>query len=115
MAKIVSLGEILVEIMADTVGNGFLEPIALTGPFPSGAPTIFISQAARMGADTAYVSAVGNDDFGRINLNAKTFQFQLARAMARRKALDATTIEDMGRDWQQGMDILRARYLPKLA
>jgi sugar/nucleoside kinase (ribokinase family) len=69
MAKIVSLGEILVEIMADTVGNGFLEPIALTGPFPSGAPTIFISQAARMGAETAYVSAVGNDDFGRINVN----------------------------------------------
>ena len=69
MTKIVSLGEILVEIMADTPGNGFLEPISLTGPFPSGAPTIFISQAARMGADTAYVSAVGDDDFGRMNLN----------------------------------------------
>lgn len=69
MTKIVSLGEILVEIMADSPGNGFLEPIALTGPFPSGAPTIFISQAARMGADAAYVSAVGNDDFGRVNLN----------------------------------------------
>ncbi len=69
MTKIVALGEILVEIMADTTGNGFLEPISLTGPFPSGAPTIFISQAARMGADTAYVSAVGDDDFGRVNLN----------------------------------------------
>lgn len=68
-SKIVTLGEILVEVMADTPGMGFLEPIALTGPFPSGAPAIFISQAARMGADTAYVSAVGNDDFGRLNLD----------------------------------------------
>ena len=69
MTKIVSLGEILVEIMADAPGNGFLEPISLTGPFPSGAPTIFISQVARMGGDAAYVSAVGDDDFGRVNLN----------------------------------------------
>ena len=67
--KIVSLGETLVEIMADTTGQGFLEPVALTGPFPSGAPPIFISQAARMGASTAYVSAVGDDDFGCVNLN----------------------------------------------
>lgn len=68
MSKIVSLGETLVEIMADTQGYGFLEPMTFTGPFPSGAPTIFISQAARMGGDTAYVSAVGDDDFGRVNL-----------------------------------------------
>ncbi|WP_068113913.1 sugar kinase [Tropicimonas marinistellae] len=67
-SKIVTLGEILAEIMADVPGMGFLEPIALTGPFPSGAPAIFISQAARMGAPTAYVSAVGNDDFGRLNI-----------------------------------------------
>ncbi len=69
MGKIVSLGEILVEVMADTRGYGFLEPITMTGPFPSGAPTIFISQAARMGAETAYVSAVGKDDFGKLNLD----------------------------------------------
>lgn len=67
MAKIASLGETLVEIMADTKGYGFLEQMTFTGPFPSGAPPIFISQAARMGADTAYVSCVGNDDFGRVN------------------------------------------------
>ena len=43
MAKIVSLGEILVEIMADATGRGFLDPISFSGPFPSGAPPIFIS------------------------------------------------------------------------
>lgn len=68
MGKIVSIGETLVEVMADTKGYGFLEPMGFTGPFPSGAPTIFISQAARMGASTAYVSTVGDDDFGRVNL-----------------------------------------------
>lgn len=64
---IVVIGEILVEIMADTVGDGFRAPIGLTGPFPSGAPAIFIDQVARMGSPCAIISAVGDDDFGRIN------------------------------------------------
>lgn len=67
MKKIVVIGEILVEIMADSVGDGFREPIALTGPFPSGAPAIFIDQVARMGQPCAILSTVGDDDFGRIN------------------------------------------------
>ncbi|MAC79046.1 MAG: sugar kinase [Rhodobacteraceae bacterium] len=72
MKKIVVIGEILVEIMADTQGRGFLAPQALTGPFPSGAPAIFASQAARMGQPVAIVSAVGDDDFGRVNLDRLT-------------------------------------------
>jgi tagatose kinase len=69
MKKIVVIGEILVEIMADSPGMGFLAPIALTGPFPSGAPAIFIDQVARLGQPCAIVSCVGDDDFGRVNLN----------------------------------------------
>lgn len=68
MKKIVVIGEILVEIMADEVGTGFLEPIALTGPYPSGAPAIFADQAARLGQPCAVISAVGDDDFGRLNI-----------------------------------------------
>ena len=68
MKKILVIGEVLVEIMADTQGNGFLEAIPLTGPFPSGAPAIFADQAARIGQPVALISAVGDDDFGRINL-----------------------------------------------
>lgn len=67
--KIVVIGEILVEIMADTTGQGFREPIALTGPYPSGAPAIFIDQVARLGHPCGIVSAVGDDDFGRLNLD----------------------------------------------
>ncbi len=68
MKKIVVAGEILVEIMADTVGDGFRGPIPLTGPYPSGAPAIFIDQVARMGQPCGIVSMVGNDDFGRLNV-----------------------------------------------
>lgn len=69
MKKVLVIGEILVEIMADSIGDGFLAPIALTGPFPSGAPAIYIDQVARMGQPCAILSTVGDDDFGRINLN----------------------------------------------
>ena len=67
MKKIVIIGEILVEIMADTTGLGFAEPQPLTGPYPSGAPAIFADQAARLGQPVGLVSAVGDDDFGRLN------------------------------------------------
>lgn len=69
MKTIAVIGEILVEIMADTIGEGFTGPIALTGPFPSGAPAIFIDQVARMGQPCAIISTVGDDDFGRLNLD----------------------------------------------
>jgi len=66
--KIVVIGEVLVEIMADTTGEGFGRPQPLTGPFPSGAPAIFVDQAAKLGQPAGIVSTVGDDDFGRINL-----------------------------------------------
>lgn len=68
MRKIVAIGEILVEIMAETRGNGFREPQALMGPYPSGAPAIFIDQVARLGHPAAMIGAVGDDDFGAVNI-----------------------------------------------
>ena len=65
---VVAIGEILVEIMAEEPGDGFLEAIRLVGPFPSGAPAIFISQVARLGHPAGIVSCVGDDDFGRLNV-----------------------------------------------
>lgn len=64
----VTVGEILVEIMATTPGEGFREPLTLRGPFPSGAPAIFIDQCARMGGQAGIVAAVGDDDFGHLNV-----------------------------------------------
>lgn len=66
--SIVTIGEIVVEIMADTRGDGFREPLSLRGPFPSGAPAIFIDQVARLGQKAGLISCVGNDDFGWLNI-----------------------------------------------
>ncbi len=67
--KVLTVGEILVEIVAATKGDGFREPQPLVGPFPSGAPAIFIDQVGRLGTPAAIVSRVGDDDFGRLNLD----------------------------------------------
>lgn len=64
MAQIVAIGEILVEMMATAPGQGFRQAGLFAGPYPSGAPAIFIDQAARMGAGTALIGCVGADDFG---------------------------------------------------
>ncbi|MGZ9719367.1 tagatose kinase [Rhizobium miluonense] len=68
MKKIITIGEIVVEIMAVETGNGFRSAIPLIGPFASGAPAIFIDQAAKLGQPCGIVSAVGNDDFGVLNV-----------------------------------------------
>ena len=69
MKKIITIGEILVEIMATEIGEGFLEPIPLVGPFPSGAPAIFIDQVAKLSQPCGMIACVGADDFGRVNLD----------------------------------------------
>ena len=61
--KVLTVGEILVEIVATTKGDGFREPQPLVGPFPSGAPAIFIDQVGRLGTPAAIISRVGDDDF----------------------------------------------------
>ena len=66
---ILAIGEILVEIVATTVGCGFGEAQPLVGPFPSGAPAIFAAQVGRLGHRCAIVGRVGDDDFGRLNLD----------------------------------------------
>ncbi|MHA1687800.1 MAG: sugar kinase [Promethearchaeota archaeon] len=67
--NIISLGELLVEIMRvevdtphDRIGQIY------RGPYPSGAPAIFIDSAARMvkqfNLSTGFIGVVGNDEFG---------------------------------------------------
>lgn len=63
--EIIAIGEILVEIMRTEADRPLDQPALFTGPYPSGAPAIFASQAARLGHKTAMVGAVGRDDFGR--------------------------------------------------
>ena len=69
MAKVLTVGEILVEIVATTKGDGFREAQPLIGPFPSGAPAIFIDQVGKLGTPCAILGRVGDDDFGQLNLD----------------------------------------------
>jgi tagatose kinase len=68
MKTIVTLGEILVEVMATRRGQTFFEPGTLVGPYPSGAPAIFIDQVARLGQPCGMIGCVGDDDFGVLNV-----------------------------------------------
>ena len=68
MGKIMTMGEILVEIMATERGQSFRAPGHLVGPFPSGAPAIFIDQVGRLGHPAGMIGCVGDDDFGWLNI-----------------------------------------------
>lgn len=65
--KIMTMGEILVEIMARDVGQSFRQPGVLLGPYASGAPAIFIDQVGKLGCAAGMIGCVGEDDFGHLN------------------------------------------------
>jgi sugar/nucleoside kinase (ribokinase family) len=65
MATIWTMGELLVEIMRPHAGLGMSAPGPWLGPYPSGAPAIFIDTVARLGHGAGMIGGVGEDDFGR--------------------------------------------------
>lgn len=65
MAEIVIMGEMLCEIMRTRENSELWEADIFKGPYPSGAPAIFIDTAARLGCRTAIIGGVGKDDFGK--------------------------------------------------
>ncbi len=89
---IISLGELLVEIMRNKkdISHGEIGAI-YKGPFPSGAPAIFIDTAARMGKpfnfSTGFIGVIGNDEFGNciieklINDNIDTSQIRINKEL----------------------------------
>lgn len=64
-----SAGELLVEFVASDRNGRHRRPSTYAGPFPSGAPAIFIDQAARLGAEALFAGAVGEDAFGAVILD----------------------------------------------
>jgi sugar/nucleoside kinase (ribokinase family) len=64
MPTIVAIGEALVEIMRTERDRPLDRPAEFVGPFPSGAPAIFASAAARLGASVGFVGTLGEDAFG---------------------------------------------------
>ncbi|MFV0379953.1 MAG: sugar kinase [Anaerorhabdus sp.] len=66
---IITIGELIVEMVADKIDQGFDKKGMFHGPFPSGAPAIFIDQAAKCGSTCGMIAAVGNDGFGKLAIN----------------------------------------------
>ena len=69
MASIWTMGELLCEIMRGKVDVPLDKTDVFYGPFPSGAPAIFIDTAARLGHKCGIIGGVGHDDFGKCILD----------------------------------------------
>ncbi|MDK2840348.1 MAG: tagatose kinase [Thermosipho sp. (in: thermotogales)] len=67
MPHVITIGEVLVEFMAKNIDQKFYITGEFTGPYPSGAPAIFIDQVAKLGTSGGIISKVGFDDFGKLN------------------------------------------------
>jgi tagatose kinase len=65
MADVWTMGELLVEIMRPRPDMRLDVAGEFLGPFPSGAPAIFIDTVARLGHSAGIIGGVGDDDFGR--------------------------------------------------
>jgi len=87
VAKLLCIGEILVEMVAEQVDQSRREPGHWIGPFPSGAPAILADQAALCGADVSLVGTVGADEFG---------ESCLARLRASGVGLDHVRVDEHG-------------------
>jgi tagatose kinase len=65
MTAIWTMGEILVEVMRPRAGMPLDQAGEFLGPYPSGAPAIFIDTVARLGHPAGIIGGVGADDFGQ--------------------------------------------------
>jgi len=66
---VITLGELIVEFVSNEIDCGLKKITTFSGPYPSGAPAIFIDQASKVGAKTKIYGSVGNDMFGESLVN----------------------------------------------
>lgn len=69
MNGIWTMGEMLVEIMRPRADMEHDITGEYRGPFPSGAPAIFIDTVARLGISAGIIGGVGQDGFGKLLLD----------------------------------------------
>jgi sugar/nucleoside kinase (ribokinase family) len=69
VTEIWTMGELLVEVMRPEPDLPLGRRGPFLGPYPSGAPGIFIDTVARLGHSGGIISGVGDDDFGRLILD----------------------------------------------
>jgi sugar/nucleoside kinase (ribokinase family) len=67
--EVISIGNMLVEIMRTQLDRPLNLPAEFAGPFPSGDCGIYIDTVARLGHSAGFIGAVGPDDFGHCLLD----------------------------------------------
>jgi sugar/nucleoside kinase (ribokinase family) len=67
--EVISIGNMLVEVMRVNLDEPLDRPGSFVGPFPSGDTPIYIDTVARLGHSTGFIGVVGADDFGRCLLD----------------------------------------------
>lgn len=67
--EVISIGNMLVEVMRERLDEPLDRPGTFAGPFPSGDTPIYIDTVARLGHSAGFVGCVGADDFGRCLLD----------------------------------------------
>ncbi len=67
--EVISIGNMLVEIMRVHLDEPLSEAGTFVGPFPSGDTPIYIDTVARLGRHAGFIGVVGADDFGRCLLD----------------------------------------------
>jgi len=69
MPEVISIGNMLVEVMRVNLDEPLDRPGTFVGPFPSGDTPIYIDTIARLGHSAGFIGVVGQDDFGRCLLD----------------------------------------------
>jgi sugar/nucleoside kinase (ribokinase family) len=67
--EVISIGNMLVEVMRENLDEPFDQPGTFVGPFPSGDTPIYIDTVARLGHRAGFIGVVGPDGFGDCLLN----------------------------------------------
>jgi len=69
LPDVVSIGNMLVEVMRADLDEPLSEAGTFVGPFPSGDTPIYIDTVARLGRAAGFIGAVGADGFGQCLLD----------------------------------------------
>ena len=69
LPEVISIGNMLVEVMRINLDEPLDQPGTFTGPFPSGDTPIYIDTVARLGHRAGFIGCVGRDAFGQCLLD----------------------------------------------
>jgi tagatose kinase len=67
--EVISIGNMLVEVMRANLDEPLDQPGTFVGPYPSGDTPIYVDTVARLGRRAGFIGVIGQDAFGRCLLD----------------------------------------------